>query len=39
VPDLERGGDVYRSRDFGIAWFEDPGGNILSVTGKPNQPA
>ena len=37
MPDLTRDGDVYRSGDFGVAWFKDPAGNILSVQSKPKK--
>jgi hypothetical protein len=34
---LELDGDVYRAGDFGVAWFKDPAGNILSVQSKPKR--
>ena len=36
---LELDGDVYRAGGFGVAWFKDPAGNILSVQSKPKQDA
>jgi catechol 2,3-dioxygenase-like lactoylglutathione lyase family enzyme len=37
MPGLERKGNIYRAEDFGVAWFKDPAGNILSVQSKPRQ--
>jgi catechol 2,3-dioxygenase-like lactoylglutathione lyase family enzyme len=31
MPGLKREGDIHRAGDFGVAWFKDPAGNILSV--------
>lgn len=35
MPGLVRKGDIYRADDFGVAWFKDPAGNILSLQTKP----
>ena len=35
MPGLTRDGDLYRAEGFGVAWFKDPSGNILSVQSKP----
>jgi catechol 2,3-dioxygenase-like lactoylglutathione lyase family enzyme len=35
MPGMRRDGDIYRADDFGVAWFKDPAGNILSVQSKP----
>ncbi len=37
MPGLKREGDLYRSGDFGVAWFKDPAGNILSIQTKPKE--
>jgi catechol 2,3-dioxygenase-like lactoylglutathione lyase family enzyme len=37
MPGLTRKGDIYRAEDFGVAWFKDPAGNILSVQTKPTK--
>jgi catechol 2,3-dioxygenase-like lactoylglutathione lyase family enzyme len=37
MPGLTRDGDLYRAEGFGVAWFKDPSGNILSVQSKPKQ--
>jgi catechol 2,3-dioxygenase-like lactoylglutathione lyase family enzyme len=37
MPGLTLDGDIHRADGFGVAWFKDPSGNILSVqnrTGK-----
>ena len=34
MPGLSLDGDVHRAEDFGVAWFKDPAGNILSVQSK-----
>jgi catechol 2,3-dioxygenase-like lactoylglutathione lyase family enzyme len=34
LPGLELDGDIHRADDFGVAWFKDPAGNILSVQSK-----
>lgn len=34
LPGLTREGDIHRAGDFGVAWFKDPAGNILSVQTK-----
>ena len=34
LPGLTRSGDVHRAHGFGVAWFKDPAGNILSVQTK-----
>ena len=31
LPGLTLKGDIHASGDFQVAWFKDPGGNILSV--------
>jgi catechol 2,3-dioxygenase-like lactoylglutathione lyase family enzyme len=31
---LQRQGDIHRSGEFGVAWFKDPAGNILSIQSK-----
>ena len=31
---MTRDGDVYVSGDMKVAWFKDPDGNILNVTGR-----
>jgi catechol 2,3-dioxygenase-like lactoylglutathione lyase family enzyme len=31
MPGMTRQGDVHLSRNFKIAWFKDPDGNILSI--------
>jgi catechol 2,3-dioxygenase-like lactoylglutathione lyase family enzyme len=36
LPGLTRDGNVYRADGFGVAWFKDPAGNILSVQSKPD---
>jgi catechol 2,3-dioxygenase-like lactoylglutathione lyase family enzyme len=35
LPGLTLRGDVHRADRFGVAWFKDPAGNILSVQSKP----
>ena len=35
LPGLKRDGDIHRASAFGVAWFKDPSGNILSVQTKP----
>lgn len=35
LPGLTRSGDLHRAEGFGVAWFKDPAGNILSVQSKP----
>jgi catechol 2,3-dioxygenase-like lactoylglutathione lyase family enzyme len=35
MPGLTRKGDIHRAGGFGVAWFKDPAGNILSVQSKP----
>ena len=37
TPGLERDGDLYRAGDFGVAWFKDPAGNILSIQTRPKE--
>jgi len=37
LPGLKRDGDIYRASAFGVAWFKDPSGNILSVQTKPGR--
>lgn len=39
MPGLTRDGDLYRADGFAVAWFKDPGGNILSVQTKMKQNA
>ena len=39
MPGLTRDGDLYRAEGFGVAWFKDPAGNILSVQTRPPQQA
>jgi catechol 2,3-dioxygenase-like lactoylglutathione lyase family enzyme len=34
MPGLQREGNIYRADEFGVAWFKDPAGNILSVQTK-----
>ena len=34
MPGMTRSGDVHRADGFGVAWFKDPAGNILSVQSK-----
>ena len=34
LPGMTRRGDVHRADGFGVAWFKDPAGNILSVQTK-----
>jgi catechol 2,3-dioxygenase-like lactoylglutathione lyase family enzyme len=36
MPGLKRDGDIHRADkgDFGVAWFKDPAGNILSLQTK-----
>jgi hypothetical protein len=34
LPDTRREGDVHVSGGIGVAWFEDPDGNILSVVNR-----
>jgi catechol 2,3-dioxygenase-like lactoylglutathione lyase family enzyme len=34
LPGLSREGDVYRGGPIQVAWFKDPGGNILSVQNR-----
>ena len=31
MPGLTLKGDIHASGDFKVAWFKDPGGNILSI--------
>lgn len=38
LPGLKRDGDIHRADSFGVAWFKDPAGNILSVQSKPTTP-
>jgi catechol 2,3-dioxygenase-like lactoylglutathione lyase family enzyme len=35
MPGLTRKGDIYSTGDFGVAWFKDPAGNILSIQTRP----
>jgi catechol 2,3-dioxygenase-like lactoylglutathione lyase family enzyme len=35
LPGVKRNGDVYEAGALKVAWFKDPGGNILSVQNKP----
>ena len=37
MPGLELDGDIHRADDFGVAWFKDPAGNILSLQTKPKE--
>jgi hypothetical protein len=41
MPGLTLKGDIHASGDFKVAWFKDPGGNILSVQSsvRPSAPA
>jgi catechol 2,3-dioxygenase-like lactoylglutathione lyase family enzyme len=39
MPGLEREGNIYRADQFGVAWFKDPAGNILSVQTKMKGPS
>jgi catechol 2,3-dioxygenase-like lactoylglutathione lyase family enzyme len=34
MPGLRLDGDIHRADGFGVAWFKDPAGNILSVQSK-----
>jgi catechol 2,3-dioxygenase-like lactoylglutathione lyase family enzyme len=34
MPDMQQEGDIYAAGDFKVAWFKDPDGNILNITGK-----
>ena len=34
MPGLTRDGDIHRAGDFGVAWWKDPAGNILSVQSR-----
>jgi catechol 2,3-dioxygenase-like lactoylglutathione lyase family enzyme len=36
---LTRDGDIHRADGFGVAWFKDPAGNILSLQSRPQQDA
>jgi catechol 2,3-dioxygenase-like lactoylglutathione lyase family enzyme len=35
MPGVTRKGDVHVAGDMRVAWFKDPGGNILSVQNRP----
>ena len=35
LPGLTRKGDVHEAGTLKVAWFKDPGGNILSIQSKP----
>ena len=35
LPGLTRKGDVHEGGTLKVAWFKDPGGNILSIQNKP----
>jgi hypothetical protein len=35
LPGLTRKGDVHEAGTLKVAWFKDPGGNILSIQNKP----
>jgi len=35
MPGMTRDGDVHRGGSMSVAWFKDPGGNILSVQNGP----
>jgi catechol 2,3-dioxygenase-like lactoylglutathione lyase family enzyme len=35
LPGVTRKGDVYEAGALKVAWFKDPGGNILSVQNRP----
>jgi catechol 2,3-dioxygenase-like lactoylglutathione lyase family enzyme len=35
LPGVTRNGDVYEAGALKVAWFKDPGGNILSVQNRP----
>jgi len=37
LPGLTRKGDVHEAGPLKVAWFKDPGGNILSIQNKPRQ--
>jgi hypothetical protein len=37
LPGMTRDGDVHRGGPMTVAWFKDPGGNILSVQNGPDQ--
>ena len=37
LPGLTQKGDVHEARGFKIAWFKDPGGNILSIQNRPTR--
>ena len=34
MPGLKLDGDIHRANSFGVAWFKDPAGNILSVQNR-----
>ena len=35
LPGLTRKGDVHEAGTLKVAWFKDPGGNILSIQNRP----
>jgi catechol 2,3-dioxygenase-like lactoylglutathione lyase family enzyme len=37
LPGLTQKGDVHESGAFKVAWFKDPGGNILSIQTRPTR--
>jgi len=37
LPGVTRNGDVYEAGALKVAWFKDPGGNILSVQNRPTR--
>ena len=39
LPGLTLKGDIHAAGDFKVAWFKDPGGNILSVQSAVRPPA
>lgn len=34
MPEMKQEGDVYVAGGFKVAWFKDPDGNILNITGR-----
>lgn len=34
MPDLKRSGDIFVGNNMKVAWFKDPDGNILALTGE-----
>ena len=37
LPGLKHNGDVHEAGGLKVAWFKDPGGNILSIQNRPTR--